>query len=452
MMSKIIIKLSVLFILLCQFMVIIPTTAAQNIEDLVSRDKLTINLKVNQQEQHIVGQALVLAVEVSTDRWFATGSQIQHFNLKNVVMQANNITTINGSKRINGKTWAIQTHEITLFPTKSGIYQIPEIKVDVSINTENDGIINGVLSTKTSHFNIELPEALRGITNFIVSSQVTLSIDGQFDEEKEYMVGEAITQTITITATDTPAMMIAPINLTNNVVNNEASLAGSSGLSIYHKPVQLFDQSNRGTLLGTRVESYTYIFEQPGSYVIDEQIIYWWNSQTNSLEELTIPSSRWSVLGGAISQVDKSSHLATLKFNVETVITLTLAMLILILFYLGYIKRHHLSALYNRLTKRKKRVIRRKFLNCVIENKYLPANQFLYQYSLLSNRPTDIINFPLAKKLNQLAFDADNANNTTLNLSISEAKALIKQIDTDAKTQKKYANFSAHQRIKLNIE
>jgi hypothetical protein len=255
--------LLVFILLICQLTPIANATEVHNIEDLVNQGKLTISLKVNKKEQQIVGQALVLAIEVSTDRWFTTGSQIQQFTLKNVVIPANNIITINGIKRIKGQTWVTQTHEVTLYPTASGTYQVPPIKVDISINKENDDIISGVLSTQKSSFNIVLPEALEGIEGFIVSPQVTLSIDGQFDGEKDYAVGEAITQTITITASDTPAMMITPINMVvnNRATNYKTALDGLSGLSIYHKPAQVFDQSNRGSLLDTRVQSFTYILK-----------------------------------------------------------------------------------------------------------------------------------------------------------------------------------------------
>ncbi|MFQ3338469.1 MAG: hypothetical protein ACI9VO_001252, partial [Colwellia sp.] len=74
---------------ICQLTLIANATEVHNIEDLVNQGKLTISLKVNKKEQQIVGQALVLAIEVSTDRWFTTGSQIQQFTLKNVVIPAN---------------------------------------------------------------------------------------------------------------------------------------------------------------------------------------------------------------------------------------------------------------------------------------------------------------------------------------------------------------------------
>ena len=467
MMNRKFIALLTYIILICQLTVIPTATAAQNIEDLVNQGKLTIDLKVNHKEQQIVGQALILAIEVSTDRWFATGSQIQHFTLKNVVMQANNITTINGSKRIKGQTWATQTHEITLYPTVSGAYQIDPIHVDISVNTEHDGIVSGELSTQESSFTIDLPKALEGIENFIVSPQVTLNVDGQFDEEKNYAIGEAITQTITITANDTPAMMIKPINLVannlvaasltandkstdNKVVSDKATL---DGVSIYHKPAQVFDKSNRGTLLGTRIESFTYIFEKPGRYVIDEQVIYWWNSQTNTLEYLLIPSSAWTVSDGGLSKISTADALPSFNnFTIKSVINSVIIIVLLILTSLGFIKRHYLFALYNKVTKREQRLLRSEFLNAVTNKNYLIATQYLYQYAVFQNKQTLAAGYSQAVTLNQLAFYESNTENIPLSFSVSDAKVLISKIDASISKKEDAANFTPKERINLNSD
>jgi hypothetical protein len=447
--SKNLKALLVPIVLICQLSLIKIASAAQNIEDLVNQGKLSISLKVNQKEQQIVGQALVLAIDISTDRWFATGSKIQDFTLTDVVMQANNTTTINGNKRIKGQTWATQTHEITLYPTAYGDYQVPPINVDISVNTENDGIISGVLTTPATIFNIQLPEELKDIDNFIVSSQVTLSINGQLEEEADYAVGEALTQTITITASDIPAMMITPVDLVlhNLALSNKTVL---DGVSIYHKPAQVFDKSNRGTLLGTRVESFTYIFEKPGSYKIDEQAIYWWNSQTSTLERLLIPSSTWTVSDGGLSQFSLSTRLTSFNITIEKIVALITVILLLTLISVGFIKRHNLSVLYNKVTKREQRLLRNHFLACITQKNHLAATQYLYQYALLSNKQADNKDCPLSEKLNTLAFNDIKVENPPISFSIDEAKALIKKIDISAGIKVNPAHFPPKERIKLN--
>jgi hypothetical protein len=437
-------------------------SAVQNIDDLVSQGKLSISVDIDKSKQQIVGQALVLSIEVSTDRWFSTGSRIQNFNLSNVVMQANNIITINGSKRIQGQTWATQTHEITLYPTLAGNYNFPAINVDVSINTESDGIVSGVLSTPESSFIIDLPEELNGIDNFIVSPEVTLTVDGQFDAEKIYAIGEAITQTISITATDTPAMMIPELNFipfsegTNTAeensslkTNDKTKQVKRDGISIYRKPAQVFDKSNRGSLLGTRVESFTYIFEKSGSYVLPKQVIYWWNIQSNTLEELIIPSSSWKVSGGDLTHLNPK-NITDIRFNLKTMLLIAASCLIFALAYFIVIKRQYLASLYKQISHYKKKKIRKRFLNSIAKKEYILSTQYLYQYALLIGKHAEIKSLSLTIKLNQLAFQADSNQNIQLAFPVSDAKALIKQIDTMTSKKSKRNNFSANEVIKLN--
>lgn len=448
-MNKSFIPLLSFIVLIFQLSIIPIAAAAKSIEDLVNQGKLTISLKVNQKEQQIVGQALVIAIEISTDRWFTTGSNIQKFTMTDVVMQANNTTTINGSKRIEGQTWATQTHEITLYPTAYGDYLIPPINVNISVNTESDGIISGVLTTQEDTFNIQLPEELKGIDNFIVSSHVTLNIDGQFDEEKSYAVGEAITQTIKITASDAPAMMITPINLiTHNLTSNNKTTL--EGISIYHKPAQVFDKSNRGVLLGTRVESFTYIFEKPGRYVIDEHVIYWWSSETNTLERLLIPSSTWTVADGGLSNINSSDRFKAFNFTIETVMILVTTIILLICISIGFIKRHYLFTLFNKVTKREQRLLRSQFFNAVTSKSYVVATQYLHQYALLQNKQTFTVGCSQSATLNQLAFSDNNVEKVVPSFSVSDAEVLINKIDASTSKKEKAYNFTPNERINLN--
>jgi hypothetical protein len=393
-----------------------------------------------------VGQALVLSIDISTDRWFATGSQVQPFTIKNVVMQANNVTTINGSKRISGQTWATQTHEITLYPTEAGNYHVDPIRVDISVNTKNDGVISGSVETKENSFSIEVPDELVGIDNYIVSPQVTLNIEGQFEENKDYAIGEAITQTITITARNTPAMMIPPID---RVDQNTDKL---NGISIYRKPVQLFDKSNRGELQGTRIESFTYIFESSGRYVIDEHVLYWWNSQLNSLEQLVIPASIWTVSGDALSKNNTNYTLKGFRFTAKDMLALCVLLLMVILLYSCFIKYQQLIDFYKKITGYEKRLLRKKFINATSNKNYLAATQYLYQYQLMCNNHVTDTNIILSKTLNSLAFNDYGSEKPSLKFTVEDAKRLIKQVNTRAIVNNNPKDFPQDKPIELNCK
>lgn len=425
------------------------------IDDLVSKGKLTVSLEVKQKDQQIVGQALIIAIEVATDRWFAKGTSIENFNLANTVMQANNKVTINGSKRIKSQTWATQTHEFTLYPTRAGTYHIAPLTLNVSVNTEEYGIVDGQFNTEPTEFSVHLPELLKEIESFIVSPLVELTVDGTFDEEKEYAIGEAVTQTITITTLDTPAMMIPELNL---VLNEDMQF---DGVSVYRKPAQVFDKSNRGSLSGTRVETLTYIFEKTGQYEIPERNIYWWNSQTNTLETLVIPASTWRVSGGGSTlRSGFINKLADLKP------TFTIILAIAVIVMLGLIAvviakyRQTITAFYKTITRYQQRQVQSHFLTAIKRKDYLLASQYLYQYASLANSDYDLKTASTAIKVNRLAFaSSESLNNNQDSLgepieedkvSLSDARALIKQIGALDNKNSKDAYFSSDKPIKLN--
>ena len=119
---------------------------------------------------------------------------------------------------------------------------------------------------------------------------------------------------------------------------------------------------------------------------------------------------------------------------------------------IGFIKRHYLSALYNKLTKREKRLLRSKFLNAVIKKNYLIATQYLYQYAVLQNRQTFTAGCSQSIKLNQLAFNANKAENVPLSFSVNEAEVLISKIDARTSKKEQAANFTPNEHINLNSQ
>ncbi|WP_114327351.1 BatD family protein [Candidatus Colwellia aromaticivorans] len=397
------------------------TTQALTIENLINSNQLTIETQIQNQKQQIVGQPLIFTVEVSTNRWFNKGTQLKTFELTDTVILANSEITINSTKKINGRTWSSQTREITLYPTRSGEYILPSIDVLISVNTENNGVVEGIIATTEQPFTISLPEALVSLESFLVSTKVSLTIEGSLDKEHSYEIGEAITQTITINATNTPAMMIPPL-----------ATQELTGISIYQKPAQVFDKANRGELLGTRIETITYIFEQAGDYKIPQQIIYWWNTSNNKLEEIIIPESFWSV-GRNKNDVNKPNNnafsLSKEQLKHSLFISTLVIFISIVLFVLYHYKRT-LFIIYSKVTQLEKRTLRHDFLQAITKQEYAKANQYLYQYSMLMQGVPKTHHSPsrLRAILNQLAFAHESINSRKINFNQQDGKALLKEI------------------------
>jgi hypothetical protein len=439
----------------CSFILIFAQPAANalenipSIDDLINNGELRIQVSIEQQSDPIVQQAFIISIELSTNRWFAQGTRTQPFQLSNTVMLADNVITINGTKRIDGITWSTQLHDITLYPLQAGKYTLPSIAVDVSVNTEKYGVISGVVNTQAKEFVIKLPETLVGVENYIVSSNVTLEIEGGFSEdesidntnkEKSYAIGEAVTQILTITAHDIPAMMLP--TLTTTFINK--------GVSIYNKPSKLFDQSNRGTVVGKRVESTSYIFEESGKYTLPAQTLYWWNTVDNALEEIVIPASTWTVSNGTDHKntkrlTDSLSLISTTQYIMNMLIVLTILSIVTFIIWLTHKYKRVLIHFYLNVTHYEQRQLKHLFLQALAKKEYQQAAQYLYSYSLLLSRQKIMLDNPndlaLAERLNQLAYAKPVQISEKMTFTLKEGRYLLKALNCNAVKKSKNSNL-----------
>jgi hypothetical protein len=336
---------------------------------------------------------------------------------------------------VNGDTWSTQTREITIYPQRHGEYYIPEISVEISINAENNIIVEGVAETNPQRFIVSLPDALADIEHFIVSPQVKLEVltDESDNKSNNYSVGSAITKIITITAESAPAMMIPPLK------QDELP-----GLSIYQKTPQVFDKSNRGELLGTRIETVTYIFEKEGLYEIPEQIIFWWDSNQSKLQEITIPSQTYSVGKNKIGNDNNTKNNA---FGVNSKILFWLSIIVFTvgLFFILTRHKHNIKKLYASITNLEQRKIKKAYIHAISNHKYRDAINYLYQYAMLIDVEFDRLNSDEFVSLNQLAFDHKSHAHV---FSTKSAKILLAGLSA---SQKGYSEaFDNKKKITIN--
>ena len=162
---------------LCLTLIISTQANAKSVQDLMAEHKLTVDVRLKTPGDIIAKQAVVISVRVLTERWFAKGTRLKTVDIANAVVLPASELAINGSKRINGTTWASQIREFTLYPMSAGEYKLPPIAVFVSINSGLDGTVAGEVFTKPLSFNVTLPETLATLENYVVSDDVKLDID-----------------------------------------------------------------------------------------------------------------------------------------------------------------------------------------------------------------------------------------------------------------------------------
>ena len=274
---------------------------AINIEDLLDSHELKIRVSVKP-DKPIAREPITIVVDVLTNRWFAGGTRLQRIEIDQAIIMPSSELAINGIEKINRETWAVQSREITLYALAGGLYELPPIGIEVSVNTEQHGVVSGLMHTDGLNFTVTIPDELAGIDEYIVSSELSINIEDSFNNQETFELGNAVTRRIEVKAKDIPGMMIP-----------EFSTSPITGVSIYHQPAQVSDDANRGSITGTRIESTTYIFEQAGNFVIPERIIYWWDKNYRILKQATIPEVSWKVLGGLNTSISTDSDMPIIE-------------------------------------------------------------------------------------------------------------------------------------------
>ncbi|MDX2321183.1 MAG: hypothetical protein QNK26_11380 [Moritella sp.] len=420
-------------LLSCCMLILLSTFSmpsfAKSVEDLIANNELSITIKIVASDNIVAKQAVTLVIDVATNRWFAKGTRIHDVELAESVILPFNELAINGTQRINGTTWAVQTREIVIYPMQVGIYEVGPILVDVSINTESDGIVSGTIQTKAIEFETSKPAALKDIEQYIVTPALSIAIDGVFDINNEYQIGDAITETVTLTVKDAPAMMIVPLAQTQ-----------LTGISIYQKPVKVADKNIRGTITGKREESVTYIFEQAGDYQLPQQTLYWWDPEAGQLKSETIPARTWTVVGNVVSTQHLPGNTSFWPLNINVMVNLLMVLFLCFMVWQSYKHKKWLVNVYEKISHKKSRNCKKSFLEAIDNQQWQIACQQLYLFiyanavsgtALYQEKPViclkayffdDVENTLLLNKLLQAAYQ-----NSGEKLNKHEAKKLIKK-------------------------
>lgn len=437
-------KIIIVWVATVLLLIVVGPVKASTSESLIENNEILLTIRLQNNSKPTVKQQLVFEIEVASIYSFSKPMSYIRPKVKGTADSPRKSPGFTNSKMIDGIAWNTQVKEFAIYPIKEGSYHIPKIEVTVVIVDENNEVIETTLYSKPYDFEVKLPIELKGLEDYIVSSEVLMDITEQGSEMEIFSIGDAFSQTVTVSASDVPGMLL-PATLSQKI----------EGISIYQKPPRLSDKTNRGFLTGKRIDSVTYIFEQGGEYQIEEEIIYWWNPDEQELTKLIIPGKTFIVSGGAVRQTTVSSKSSLMHLTFANIVTFVSFVLFILVLYLVYQSRDYLFKLYFKLTNLKQRKAKANFIRAVKEQKYLYASQLLHdfinfhsqrtytlrEYYLGSAEKTDILNNLLI-----LAYsDSDKVAEKNIQIKSTEVKLLLRGSDKDSSKQNHY-----NQKIQLN--
>jgi hypothetical protein len=227
------------------------------------------------------GQRIVLNLTIKTPGTFASAPAFDLPQVPHVILIPPQGRPVLGTEMIGDDTFTTQLHELTAFPQKSGTITIPPFKIRFDSSAGfGKPVQSRTVTTPPISFDIERPpgtEALALVlttTNFVVTESWKPE-----PRTTPVAVGTAYSRTIQCTADDLPGIVLPAF-----------PVPSLNGLRAYRHEPQLDDKEQRGTLIGQRTETVTFVCERPGQYELSAMTVSWWNPETRRLQEVTLPA------------------------------------------------------------------------------------------------------------------------------------------------------------------
>ncbi|QYJ78400.1 BatD family protein [Shewanella acanthi] len=270
--------------MLLLLVVLLPKTPVYAAENTASPAEVKVNAWLgsgSEPEEKLWAptEQILLQIEVSTNRWFTSGTQIKGIEIANVLVKQRNAFAVNYTEQENGQTWSHQRWEIALYPQASGEYVIPAATVLTQVADESGQKRSVTLMTPSMPFRVALPSAeLADSKPWFAASKVQLVQDWSLKEGDVLTVGDSLVRTIKIEANDTLSVLIPHL----------MPMDVSPMWRAYPNSPELVDKQNRDGYVSTRQDSQTYVLQQGGEVHWPEYQLWWWNTQTGQLEQIQL--------------------------------------------------------------------------------------------------------------------------------------------------------------------
>ena len=225
-----------------------------------------------------VGQKIVLNLDLMTTGFSFSDQRIRIPEVPGAVLLQTDSSAIKLSEQADGETWQILRYELLLFTQRPGETTVPSISVSfLAAAGYGSEPTSFEFATEPLSVSSRLPPGFDGAAMLVVAPDFKLTAGWQ-PEPGQARVGDAFTLTVTRQARDIPSMAFTPL---------EFPLI--DGLSRYPAEPVTQDRVDRGDLTAERTDSVTYVCERTGHYTIPQQIIAWWNPDSEQFEQERIP-------------------------------------------------------------------------------------------------------------------------------------------------------------------
>ncbi|MDB2602195.1 BatD family protein [Gammaproteobacteria bacterium] len=252
-------------------------------------DDLYLEIEVNKDSVYVQEQLLF------TVRLFYTINGIRNPVFTELEME-DTVTQLIGSpnqyeRLIDGERFGVYEKRYVIFPQRSGPLQIPDILFRGEVT---DGSSNFVFRNMNTR---RVTAFIEGITVEVKERPASLPrgegwlpVTGLALEETwsgdlgELKVGDSVVRTIVLRAEGLDGAVLPPFSPEN-----------IQGLNLYPDPADISRTFVDGSIVGTRIETSTYVALEAGVIEVPSLDIAWWDVNSDSARTTSLPATRFEV-------------------------------------------------------------------------------------------------------------------------------------------------------------
>lgn len=232
--------------------------------------------ELRQPEKIWVGQRLDLTVTLLTTGTFAGVPRFDLPKDAGLAIVADDAHPLLGTKTIDGVAYISKQYTLSLFPLRAGTLALPAFPVEFGYQGDGGQVVDTTLSTTAAQITVLAVPGTDPKLPLVTATD--LSVDDRWTPPPgKAAVGDAFTRTITLRATGLPGMALPPLQMPT-----------IDGLALYAEQPQVGTDTARGDFIGKRVETFSLICQQVGTYTLPELRIQWWNPIGATLREVNL--------------------------------------------------------------------------------------------------------------------------------------------------------------------
>jgi len=250
-------------------------------------------------EKCFVGQKFLLTIDVMTTEFFTGQPAIQIPKIAAVALLPDPLSKGPLTDTIQGTTYSGVSFHFVGFPLKPGQIEIPPCLITTFQNDDQGRRLEKHPIMIPCQLEAILPPGAEELSSLICTPKLetTISWDPPLSmDHVSVKLGDALTRTVTLTAPDVLGMVLPPLP--------QVSL---SGLRAYPAPAIVKDDLHEEDLVGKRVETVTYVCQQPGHYELPEILIPWYDTRNHLLRQAKIPRLIIDVTAPPVAAASPSS-------------------------------------------------------------------------------------------------------------------------------------------------